>query len=207
MSKSWDLKAFTLIELLIVVAIIAILAAIAVPNFLEAQVRSKVSRVKNDHRALATALESYRIDNNRYPPDPIAFNALNVLKPTLPAIYNYEPRLRFLTTPIPYITTVGPDIFNVGTRNAPQYYEYRTENQIALDKAFGGASHPANKYGTSYLWVVSSFGPDRTYSGGRSLLYGMQGLHERPVTTGVYGALYDPTNGTLSLGDIIRVGP
>ena len=59
---------FTLIELLVVVAIVAILAAIAVPNFLEAQVRSKVSRVKADMRTVATALESYAIDNNgKYP--------------------------------------------------------------------------------------------------------------------------------------------
>ncbi|MEO8376979.1 MAG: prepilin-type N-terminal cleavage/methylation domain-containing protein, partial [Candidatus Sumerlaeota bacterium] len=60
-------KGFTLIELLIVVAIIAILAAIAVPNFLEAQTRSKVSRVKADMRSIATAVEAYRIDNNTYP--------------------------------------------------------------------------------------------------------------------------------------------
>ena len=62
-------SAFTLIELLIVVAIIAILAAIAVPNFLEAQVRSKVSRVKTDMRSLATAIEAYRLDHNVYPPN------------------------------------------------------------------------------------------------------------------------------------------
>ncbi len=41
-------KAFALIELPIVVAIIAILAAIAVPNFLEAQMRAKISKVKTD---------------------------------------------------------------------------------------------------------------------------------------------------------------
>ena len=56
--------AFTLIELLIVVAIIAILAAIAVPNFLEAQVRSKISRAKADMRTEVVALESYRVDYN-----------------------------------------------------------------------------------------------------------------------------------------------
>ena len=50
------------------VAIIAILAAIAVPNFLEAQMRSKVARVKADMRTIATAVESYAIDcNGKYP--------------------------------------------------------------------------------------------------------------------------------------------
>jgi type II secretion system protein G len=60
-------KGFTLIELLIVVAIIAILAAIAIPNFLQAQVRSKVSRAKADMRSVATGLETYYVDNNDYP--------------------------------------------------------------------------------------------------------------------------------------------
>lgn len=59
---------FTLIELLIVIAIILILIAIALPSFLEAQVRAKVVRVQADLRTIATANEMYLQDFNQYPP-------------------------------------------------------------------------------------------------------------------------------------------
>ncbi|MGI6458320.1 MAG: prepilin-type N-terminal cleavage/methylation domain-containing protein [bacterium] len=52
-------SAFTLIELLIVVAIIGILAAIAVPNFLNAQIRAKVSKTESEMRSFVTAQEMY----------------------------------------------------------------------------------------------------------------------------------------------------
>ncbi len=59
-------KAFTLIELLIVVAIIGILAAIAVPNFLNAQIRAKVSRTMADVRTILNATEMMHLDRNRW---------------------------------------------------------------------------------------------------------------------------------------------
>ena len=57
--RAMAMNGFTLVELLVVVAIIAILSLIAVPNFLEAQVRAKVSRARSDLRTVATGLEAY----------------------------------------------------------------------------------------------------------------------------------------------------
>src|SRR5688500_16216436 len=71
-------SAFTLIELIIVVAIIAVLAAIAVPNFLEAQVRAKVSREKADLYVIGTALEAYSADYNGYPPNDGFYNVIPI---------------------------------------------------------------------------------------------------------------------------------
>jgi prepilin-type N-terminal cleavage/methylation domain-containing protein len=67
MSDRMRLRAFTLIELLIVVAIIAILAAIAVPNFLLAKQRANQSRCAANLKAIAYALYAYKLDLNRYP--------------------------------------------------------------------------------------------------------------------------------------------
>jgi prepilin-type N-terminal cleavage/methylation domain-containing protein len=59
---------FTLIELMIVVAIIGILAAIAVPNFLKFQGRSRQSEAKANLKAMFTAERAYYQQNNTYSP-------------------------------------------------------------------------------------------------------------------------------------------
>jgi type II secretion system protein G len=171
------LKGFTLIELLIVVAIIAILAAIAVPNFLEAQTRSKVARVQNDMRNLATALESYRIDNNRY------ISHVDTIREFYP-----------LTSPIAYITSVPVCPFariyalreNLGA-DAWNYHMEPVFDMITLWQD-PGSSMCRDLYAHGKVWLLWSIGPDLICN-----------IH----TVG----LYDATNGTRSLGDLARSGP
>jgi prepilin-type N-terminal cleavage/methylation domain-containing protein len=56
---------FTLVEIMIVVAIIALLAAIAVPGFLRARKRSQASRILNDLRLIDSADDQYAIETNK----------------------------------------------------------------------------------------------------------------------------------------------
>ena len=172
-------RAFTLIELLIVVAIIAILAAIAVPNFLEAQTRSKVSRAKSDMRSLATAMEAYAVDcNNQYPPEYSPGITPEILR-------NYM-ALSHLTTPVAFISSIPLDPFKSKPQWAPGLYWYYNWLQ-----RYGTLINP-NQWGTcpwynAYAaWMLTSLGPDQQA--------------DYPVT-------YDPTNGTVSGGDILRLGP
>jgi prepilin-type N-terminal cleavage/methylation domain-containing protein len=58
---------FTLVEIMIVVAIITLLAALAIPGFLRARKRAQASRVKDDLRLIEAAVDQYAIETQRQP--------------------------------------------------------------------------------------------------------------------------------------------
>jgi type IV pilus assembly protein PilA len=64
--KKGDQKGFTLVELLIVIAIIAILAAIAIPQFAAYRTRGLNSAAQSDLRNFRTTIEAYFADNQKY---------------------------------------------------------------------------------------------------------------------------------------------
>ena len=195
-------RAFTLIELLIVVAIIAILAAIAVPNFLEAQVRSKVSRTHSDMRSIAAALEMYFVDYTSYP---------------APLWNGAEHRFgayACLSTPIAYLTSEFVDPF-IPTRTATPGlaiagYEY------GAGKAGQHASRNWDASGGSVwrfpndTWLLESTGPDLvedTLGELRTLSYPWVQFGQKPnAIAPLVGLIYDPSNGTRSAGQIFRTG-
>ncbi|GAB4321590.1 MAG: hypothetical protein Kow0059_16260 [Candidatus Sumerlaeia bacterium] len=214
------IRGFTLIELLIVVAIIAILAAIAVPNFLEAQTRSKVSRAKADLRTLATALESYAVDNNRYPPDQLCYSqTFGSCSQKAPSGSNLEPFMSYsrLTTPVAYISTIPINVFPNKTDQPGDITRglYRYFGVEWRDLALLG--HPTWPK-TGFLWTLVSSGPNGKSNLGEYMIFGEEFFHTTIAATWpteqIWGgipfgpaALYDPTNGTISEGDVISAGP
>ena len=79
---------FTLVEIMIVVAIIALLAAIAVPGFLRARKRSQASRIMNDLRLISAAVDQYAIENNKRGEDTVPIAAWTQYLKKDTALYN-----------------------------------------------------------------------------------------------------------------------
>ena len=195
-------RAFTLIELLIVVAIIAILAAMAVPNFLHAQIRSKVARCQADLHNLGTAVEAYMVDYGVYPPTRTNFADWVPPAPDVLAdgIYSGR-RLYTCTSPVPYITAVPLDPFSANPKGPGVIprpaLEYCWRN--VTEVISGGQVIKSITLGQQVVWTVSigkypiyvfwGYGPDRDFE------YGFN------------DPTYDPSNGIQSDGDIFLLGP
>ncbi len=202
LGRSGRLPAFTLIELLIVVAMIGILAAIAVPNFIQAQIRSKVARAKADLKSISTALESYYLDQKAYP------IARTFCAGSMSESDDYNICPPEITTPVAYINHRPLDVFNPGRQ-----YKY-------LAPGLGYSNHVLT-YLT--IWVPKSFpsesGPDQ------DLPYFSQ--ETSPVDYGIWSVgptgaksfwesdvahipvpkrtWYNPSNGVISQGIIARL--
>jgi len=178
-------KGFTLIELLIVVAIIGIIAGIAIPNFLGARNKARVTRAFADMRAIADALESYYVDSSGPSTYPAA---LADLRPTymtsLPndpfsgAVYRYYNNGTEDSDPTAWLlVSNGPD----GTEDV---------NDGLGDFAWADATRIAGQLG----------GPDGARDPDTGDLWGY-GLPEGD------DGWYDPADGTTSDGDLGRGGP
>lgn len=81
---------FTLIEIMVVVVILGILAALVLPNVIGNVDTAQVAKVKQDMQAFETALSLYRLDNYKYPTNDQGLQAL-VQQPNDPTVRNWKP--------------------------------------------------------------------------------------------------------------------
>ena len=109
---------FTLVEIMIVILIIALLAAIGIPNLLRARFEAHDATAQDALKSISTALETYASTENRYPPDTTSL--LGVVPPYLAVDYftGIHSGFTFTTTLLTndtYSVTAEPVNTNLGS--------------------------------------------------------------------------------------------
>jgi len=181
---------FTMVELLLVVAMISVLAAIAYPNYLESQIKSKVAQAKSGLKNLGVAMEAYYVDNDGYPVEYLTNGYSEATRNA--RIYGQ------LTSPVAYLTNIPRDPLRATVAD--------------------GTSYLNNPYFSYYNWswrvghqinLVNDYSWDPWYKGLTSVAMISYGPSGRAAsgTNGFGFGTYDPTNGITSPGYLYRLLP
>lgn len=95
-----QMRGFTLIEIMVVIVILGILAAVVVPKIMSRPGEARIAKAKQDVRALETALDLYKLDNFNYPTTDQGLEAL-VTKPSIPPVpKKYRPEAYLKKVPL-----------------------------------------------------------------------------------------------------------
>lgn len=199
-------RGVTLIELLIVVSIIAILATVAVPNFLEAQTRAKVARVLSDTRTMQVAVESYAADQGVPPrmtfggrPWYDRYSGDGVVDQPISGTLGY-----WITTPVAYLNRfdfLDPFVRqSASTQYDARLYTYQDALSHPKLETFGwnfGAPFYITQFRSNFgEYCMMSIGPDQ-----------QPWSNEVPTWRQQWESFwiqYDATNGTISDGNVWR---
>lgn len=112
-------RAFSLVELLVVVLVISILAAIAIPNFLNAQIRAKIAKSQSQLKTLSTAIQQFQldhgimlVDNNDMYTTSWGKTRVQTMMNNVGGVGSGVGRVFFpLTSPVSYLTNIPQDPF------------------------------------------------------------------------------------------------
>ena len=107
---------FTLVEIMIVVAIIALLAAIAVPNFLRARKRSQATSILEEMRLIDGAKDQYAIENNLSGTNNVSWAQIKLFLKVGTRLYNQASALDALGNAITLNTVDTPPTINAATK-------------------------------------------------------------------------------------------
>ena len=114
---------FTLVEIMIVVAIIALLAAIAVPGFLRSRKRSQATAILNDARIISGAIDQYAIESNQV-------GSATVSVPVLKGYFKPASRL-YTQAPNGTLTDILGNAYTTGTFDAGVKVNASTETNFS----------------------------------------------------------------------------